>query len=369
MKSVTKMRSPALIRPRICVRRLQSAQARCCSLRKKELLARLAYHSGAAHIANYFSRSVDTLLILAYHRILPPSDAFRFDKELISAYPKEFSWQMQHIRKNYNPINFQTLKEIVRRNECLPPRAVIVTFDDGYDDNFKYALPILRENNMPATFFICPDYIGTDRVFWFDWAAYLCGGLSHDVTLSAALSEKTITLSAVEGVDTRCHHFLSFLKRSPDVDRRSLVAQLEDIVKPIQKTFTDSRPMSWQQVKEAQRSGIAEFASHTLSHPVLSQVDEPALTRELYESKQIIEAQLQVPCTALAYPVGGVDDINADVLAAVARCGYDYACIYRSGANKLPLLRPFELHRLHIERYTTRAWFASMLAYSLSTGR
>ena len=276
---------------------------------------------------------------------------------------------MRHIRKHYNPISFKTLKELVRRDECVPPRAIIVTFDDGYDDNFNYAFPILRENNIPATFFICPDYIGTDRVFWFDWAAYLCGELSRDVTLSAALSGKTITLSTCDSADARRYRFLSFLKRLPDVDRHSLIAQLEDMAKPDQRAFADSRPMSWQQVKEAQRSGFAEFGSHTLSHPVLSQLDEPAITRELYDSKQIIEAQLQVPCTALAYPVGGVDAINADVLTAVARFGYDYACTYQSGANKLPLPRPFELRRMHVERYTTRAWFASMLAYPSLIGK
>ncbi len=338
-------------------------------MRKKEILARLTYHSGAAHIANLLPGRRESLLILAYHRILPHTDAFGFDRELISAYPEEFSWHMRHIRRHYSPISFRELKEIVSRDDRLPPRAVIVTFDDGYDDNFNYALPILKENGVPATFFICPDYIGTDRVLWFDWAAHLCEGLSNDVVLSAASSGRTIALSPRDSADARRRSFLSFLKRLPDVERQSLMAQLEDIVKPKRGRFADSHPLSWEQVKEAHRSGIAEFGSHTLSHPVLSQMDEPAIDKELHDSKRIIEDQLQVPCIALAYPVGGVDAINAEVLTAAARAGYCFACTYQSGVNEWPLQRPFELRRMHVERYTTRAWFASMLVYPSLIGK
>jgi peptidoglycan/xylan/chitin deacetylase (PgdA/CDA1 family) len=332
-------------------------------MRKKEILAKLLYYSGATRIAAALPKKDNTLIILAYHRILPDNPNFEFDKELISATPEDFEWQIQHLKKHYNLSSFRELSEIIDSKKILPSRSIIITFDDGFDDNFQHAYPLLKKHNAPATFFISTDYIGSDKVFWFDWAVYLCKKLRQDATLTAQNFNQIITLSTTQTAENRAKQLLSFLKIIPDTDRHIVIKQLEDIVKPDATQFTESHAMNWEEIHEMQQSSIIEFGSHTCSHPILAQLGAESIATELQISKQMIEAKLQVPCTTLAYPVGGANAVNNDVLKAVAESGYRYACTYQPGLNTPPLNQPFELRRLHIERYTTKPWFASMLTF------
>lgn len=337
-------------------------------MRKKDILAEGLYRSGAARLAVSLPRANNTLTILAYHRVLPFDGNFEFDEDLISATPEGFDWQMNHLRKHYNPMSFRQVAELIDRGEPLPARSVIVTFDDGFDDNFQYVYPALQKNNVPATFFITTDYIGTDTVFWFDWSVYLCKKLQRDVTLTAPGSRQEVKLLARDAPRERCDKLLRLLKIIPDADRKAMIQELENIVAPRQKYFAASKPMSWQQAREMQQGGLVEFGSHTLSHPVLTQMDKAAITNELSASKQLIENNLQTACTTFAYPVGGPNAINEEVLHSVSLSGYRFACTYRPGLNKIPMENPYLLRRLHIERQTTNGWFASLLAWPVLMG-
>ena len=100
------------------------------------------------------------LSILIYHRVLAEPDA------LLPGVPDAatFRWHMRFLRRHLNPL---PLDEAVQRLRAgsLPSRAVCVTFDDGYADNATVALPVLREEGVPATFFIATAYLNGGRMF------------------------------------------------------------------------------------------------------------------------------------------------------------------------------------------------------------
>ena len=88
--------------------------------------------------------------ILAYHRVLDaaePAD-FRFDPELISASREAFREQLTIVARRWSPIRFDELAERLARGRAAPRRAVLITFDDGYDDNHRIAYPLLREAGL-----------------------------------------------------------------------------------------------------------------------------------------------------------------------------------------------------------------------------
>ncbi|GAA1838369.1 polysaccharide deacetylase family protein [Nocardioides marinus] len=125
----------------------------------------------------------------------------------------------------------------------LPPRAVALTFDDGYASVVETAWPLLRKRDMPATLFVCSEYLpGTQR---FDW-------------------------------DT-----------TEPVHERHRVATAEQIV-------------------DAHAEGL-DIGSHTRTHPWLPALDDEALAHELLESREVLEDLVRVPVRTLAYPTGGWD--------------------------------------------------------------
>ena len=97
----------------------------------------------------------NTVSIIAYHRVKDyDENSYAFDKNLINASCEEFEWQIRYIKKYFTPITFSELKDIVESKSDLPKRSIIITFDDGFDDNYNNAFRILNKYSVPATFFI-----------------------------------------------------------------------------------------------------------------------------------------------------------------------------------------------------------------------
>lgn len=305
------------------------------------------------------------LPILAYHRVCDIGDesAFPFDPGLVSATSASFAWQMRYLRDRYHPITFRFLLEALDGRAALPRRPVIVTFDDGYEDNYSNAFPVLRSLAMPATVFVSTGYIGSGRPFWFDMVTHI---LYHAPVAALTVRELDMTLSLDGGVDSRrraARHLVDALKRVGNAQRLDILALLErehaGAVKPGE--FRLARPLDWDQVREMSAAGI-EFGSHTVSHPILSRLEDGELERELADSKRRLEQELGKPVPVLAYPVGGTGEFNDGVVRAAAAAGYRLGVSYVPGANRLGSLDRFRLRRQHVERYTSNADFSGLLS-------
>jgi O-antigen/teichoic acid export membrane protein/peptidoglycan/xylan/chitin deacetylase (PgdA/CDA1 family) len=312
------------------------------------------------------SALVKDLRVLAYHRVLHDLDetTFAFDAELVSARQKDFDWQMAYIARRFNPVSIQQVADAINGGKPLPKRAVMVTFDDGFRDNYEVAFPVLQRHGVPALFFLSTGYIDSQSTFWFDWIVY---AFVHTPVRHLHLRAIDMTIPLPDARDGRrleALKLLQVLKGTSEVDRQQIIEQLKAELN-VEMTLDQielSSPLSWDQVREMSRGGM-EFGSHTVSHPILSTITDPMLLRfELDGSKATLEREIGKPVLALSYPVGGRDAVNDQVLAATAKAGYQCAFTYQSGANKLTSGdERYYLKRLHVERYTTRAMFSAAL--------
>lgn len=329
---------------------------------KKELLARgLACARVPAALLS-LAGPPGRVLVLAYHRVCAIGDEadFPYDPELVSASPEDFAWQMGFVRRHFEPITFRQLIELGETGGRLPRRALIVTFDDGHLDNYSVAFPLLKAAGVPATIFLSTGYIGGSGTFWFDRVANLLyrapAGLLEiaEVGFSADLHDVPSRRAAAESL-------LRILKQVRDRPRLDAVARLEALVPGAAAACeVGSGAMTWEQVREMQRSGI-EFGSHSVTHPVLSNLDDEDLHRELTESRRTIERETGAECGVFAYPVGS-GAFDPRVVAATRQAGYRLGVSYASGVNMAGDLDRYAIRRLHVERYTSRAYFQSLLA-------
>jgi peptidoglycan/xylan/chitin deacetylase (PgdA/CDA1 family) len=320
---------------------------------------------GAMRIATALrSRFTRAVPILAYHRILdvPNEDEFPFDVELVSASVSAFAEQMTFLKDHYQPITLSALLSCVDDARPPPRGAIVVTFDDGFADNYYNAFPILRRLGIPATIFLPTGYLDRQQMFWYE-------KLTHDVMTTRATQLRLldeVPLSIGEDAPSRrsvLAALLRRLKRVPNQVRLDCLSDLERQLSPAVDCNGDPRsgPMNWEQVAEMARAGI-EFGSHSVTHPVLSMLDPPDLDFELRASKASIEAATGNPCQTIAYPVGGREAFNPRVQQAVQAAGYRLGLSYVSGVDVPADWDPFALRRLHVERYTGTNRFRAMLA-------
>lgn len=306
---------------------------------------------------------VRDLVILAYHRVLEVADedAFAFDLELVSASPAQFREQMTLLRERFHPVRFADLAAALAGGPPLPPRAVIVTFDDGYDDNFRCAFPILRELGVPATFFVSTGHIDSGRPYAYDWLVHLVlhmdaprlriGELDLDTELPASRAARRAIAADV----------LDRMKAVPAGVQSAVVERLADECGlPRAQGHADCRPMSWAQLREMRAAGM-EIGSHGIWHNMLARLDRDAMRSEVAGSQRAIAEALGAPCEVISYPVGGVDAYDDEVIAAAREAGFVLGCSYVSGTNRLPPRAPFALRRLAVERHMDGAWFAALV--------
>ena len=333
------------------------------NMQKKNVLSAFICWTGLLLLIRNRPSNPNHLIILAYHRVMPEVENFPFDSKLISATPSQFEWQVKYIKSHYNLISFDDLVKLRESGEPLPERSIIITFDDGFDDNYLYAFPILKKHDAKASFFISTDYIGSDKIFWFDWVAFLCNKLQKDIVLEVRPNGDSVELSRTQHKTEMVQSCLSFLKRISDEDRKEVIKQLESAVKKGAVKSEFSRAMSWEMVKYMHDSAFAEIGSHAKSHAILSQLNDEELSIEVDESRGIICNQLSSKCSTLSYPVGGATAYNDNVVEAVKKAGYDYAVTYMPGLNIVGETSDYLLKRLHVEKYVKTYRFKAMLEF------
>ena len=195
----------------------------------------------------------------------------------------------------------------------------LITFDDGWHDNYSAAYPQLKSHNCPATIFLTTEMIGSERTFWVEQLRTAC----KDPQLFLRVRAKTTKLLNKKGRRVTLEQIIEQLKRMPASRRREFLA---DVSLPITQVQANGM-LTWRQVAEMSSDGI-EFGSHTASHAILPYEEDRTIEHELSFSKQQIESKLARKVRSFAYPNGDWDE---RVRQRVERAGYECAFTTRAG--------------------------------------
>jgi hypothetical protein len=136
----------------------------------KTLLAGFLFYSGLLHLYLFLRDNLfgsEKVRILLYHRVLDlqrEKNLYSLPGIIVSV--KMFDEHVKYLFKNYNVISLENLVDSLKNNLPFPKKGVVITFDDGWRDNYSFAFPILKKYNLPATIFLTSGYIGTNKTFW-----------------------------------------------------------------------------------------------------------------------------------------------------------------------------------------------------------
>lgn len=229
--------------------------------------------------------------ILLYHHVSP-------DREIT---PEVLEAQLHFLaNEGYQAVALADLLEHMAGRRALPDRGFVVTFDDGYADNWLHAFPVLEKLKIPTTI-----YLVTDRI--------------------------------TDAKDPRPFH---------------------QAIDTVHQEREAAGFLSWSEVRRMAESGLVSFGSHTCSHREFKRrTPYKNLVEELRDSKQAVESHAGIPCLDLAWPWGDYED---DWLPQVQAAGYRSAASTLAGANTRGS-NPLVLRRLSIRHAGTGGLSSRML--------
>lgn len=256
-----------------------------------DLLKRALYASGALGLFHRI-RNRDTLTVVMYHRVLDPRDPrwATCDPDYTIS-DTLFGDTLRFFKRHYRPVSLEEVAAARRGEAPLPPRALLVTFDDGWADNADYALPVLRREGVPAVIFTVADAIGRDAAFWQEQlvAAWRAGRLREaDVaSLEAAAGAKP---PAGEGL-ARLRAAIAALESLPEPDRGRALAPLSD------RLAEDRRLMVTADDLARLREGRVAVGLHGKTHTPMTRAAD--VDAELDAARRIVAGHLAVAPEAL----------------------------------------------------------------------
>ena len=298
------------------------------------------------------STRANRLLILIYHRVHATPDPM-FPGEVDA---ERFDWQMGILRQHCHPLSLREGVEGLKRG-VLPPRAVAVTFDDGYSDNATVAFSILQKYSISATFFVAPGFLDGGRM-WNDSIIEAVRRASGGSIDSGSIGLGLLPLSGGNARGAIAERIIRAVKHLPAERRAALVEQL---CARIGAELPNDLMMTSEQIRRLAAGGM-EIGAHTMTHPILRMLPDEAARYEIRESRAVLEGITGQPVRAFAYPNGRPgDDYTQRDRTIVESLGFDYAPSTRWGVASSDT-DVFQLPRFTPWDSTAGRWLTRLLA-------
>ena len=282
------------------------------------------------------------VVILMYHGIVSSSNSIK-NWSFLDA--ESFLIQMRYLKKYFEIIPLSETKE--RLNSQSEKPAAVITFDDGYQNNYDLAFPILQKYKIPATIFLTTGKINTSDTL------HVCRLHNAFETTEKNMidwNDSRYTINKGNKVDVQ-NRIKNKLKRLPNKQLGAEVRQL--ILKlgsdPDQQIPKDSpyRMLDQESIKKMINSGLIDFGAHTHSHAILSRLSYDEQRNEIEQSINEVKMLTNKPCKFFAYPNGCPQDFNSDTIEILRSLGVEIAVTTIAGINK-SATSPHELRRYGI---------------------
>jgi peptidoglycan/xylan/chitin deacetylase (PgdA/CDA1 family) len=289
------------------------------------VVAACFYYSGIVKLVRWWrQRSGQHLIILTYHR----------------ASGGDLRRHLLYLRRHYRMLHLEeALKELSN-----PPHdqkygrdhrtLLVLTFDDGYRDNYMHAFALAQQLQVPITIFLIPGYIESGEYFWWLVGDHL---VHHTGVDEVTIEGRTYRLRhpnegnlLAQAIDDHARHSRSV------AEREAFLAAVRQALSVASSAPLDEamQPLTWVQICEMEKSGWVSFGAHTMHHPILANLSDPEEVHyEVTECRRVLEQHLGHPIRIFAYPVGQHEHIGDQGLRSVRDAGYDWAVTTIYGTN------------------------------------
>jgi peptidoglycan/xylan/chitin deacetylase (PgdA/CDA1 family) len=317
-------------------------------------------------ILKYGLKGLNFPVVLMYHQILEPE----IDPWNLSVNPSNFEKQMHMLKKSGLVVSIEDLTEQVEEKKLRP--SIVLTFDDGYVDNFLAAKPILEKFEVPATFFISSKHIGIKKEFWWDELAGLLllgrklpqkislsvNGhnqpfqLADEEILNASLSRKIKNWNYTQMPSSqRSQVYMEIWKILSPLgydEQQQAIIQLKEQIGCDSNVRAEYCSMNEDQIVGLANHPLFSIGGHTVSHPSLASVSDELQAQEIGQNKRYLENLTGLTINSFAYPSGQFNDTTIQILK---HQGFKVA-FTTNHCQIQPCEDPFLLGRFQVDDWT-----------------
>jgi peptidoglycan/xylan/chitin deacetylase (PgdA/CDA1 family) len=302
----------------------------------KKTLLKTIYNLGGFAPFHWSNR--DKVLILMYHR-------FSAEKNLHKVSGAEFTAHLEYLERHNRVLPLSEAIDFLEKGKTLPSNMVVITIDDGYADTYEIAFPILKKFSMPATLFAVTDFLDGKCWLWTDFMRYILTETKQSFcNIEFEKYDKIKTDLADEmqrlEVAARVNSLLKLLPNQEKETKIKEIAESLDVEIPVLPTKEFS-PVTWQQAREMDAENL-KIESHTVTHPILTNIEQTQLDFELRTSKNRLESILGRQVEQFCYPNGS---LNEAIWQSVKNNDYKCAVTTNYGFNNRQANR-FLLNRI-----------------------
>jgi peptidoglycan/xylan/chitin deacetylase (PgdA/CDA1 family) len=267
----------------------------------KKIIGKVLGHPVIARLGQRLNRVRP--LVLLYHGVTDqikflPVQNYHGKQVPFDAFHRQLKW----LKKYFTVVPLAEIEKLVVNQQLADQPLCAITFDDGYRNNFLQAFPVLKAENIPATFFLTGNFVDQQIPLWTDRLEFC---LANDTIAYAKIRQE--------------------LKSCSEAEKQRQLAELE-ITTGRKLDLTDHSayaPINWNEAKIMADSGMT-FGAHTMTHPILGRLNYEEQEREIINSKILIESKLG-RCPHFAYPNGQSGDWDNQTLAIVQNAGWKAA--------------------------------------------
>ena len=258
------------------------------------------------------------LIILTYHRVLPAKQAMKYPLQGMVMTKELFDSQMAYLSKKYAVLIFPEAMKLMEEKK-LPKRSVVITFDDGYQDNHTFAYPILKKYNIPATFFLVSGAIDRDIVLWWDEITCIVDHIYKTSRKTEKIDNLPEWFRRIVDSNKRekksyelSKEIIEYMHLLDLEERKKILLSLRshrnyDTIKLVNPMMT------WEQVRNL-CEGEMHIGAHTVTHAFINELNTEKAFHEIEGSINRIAEQINRDVDFFAYPRGRLDDRLKSIL-------------------------------------------------------
>lgn len=323
---------------------------------KKAIATRLLCRSGLRAL---LGRAIEWsgVLVLNYHRVGNGKDS-PFDRGLWSADAEAFTDQIRFCKSQLDLITPDDIPRVVANGSG---RYALITFDDGYRDNYEIAFPILKAEGVPATFFITTGFVDAPLLPWWDEIAWMVRTSRQDRVELPRWIPAPISFDEPD----REEAVRTLLRAYKVMPAESTDRYLDAIAEATRsgrcgKCEGSGFWMNWEMLREMRAAGMT-VAGHTVTHPILARAPRERQREEILECGTRLAEEMGEPMSYFSYPVGGPNSFNSVTHDCLREAGVRYAFSYYGGFRRFGDWNNYDVRRVAVETYLTADWFRSIV--------